>query len=225
VVSDPNDPNFKNQLVFGELARGAFFHADFDQLVAADQTDTQAPMYLMNVSIDGGTPGAFRDLIDQPRGDQRFGVDESGRLYVFSKRTGEDIIYRTDLIANQNANAGDYNDNGIVDLADYTVWRDNLGAPAGRLFNDVDGGVIDGDQYRTWRANIVTESAMATQHELVGVPEPSSLVVATGLLVVVNICKWQLKTKAPGGAEWHLKSEAHNRAACEICEDGCDSGR
>ncbi len=79
------------------------------------QTDTQAPMYLMNVSIDGGTPGAFRDLIDQPRGDQRFGVDESGRLYVFSKRTGEDIIYRTDLIANQNANAGDYNDNGIVD--------------------------------------------------------------------------------------------------------------
>lgn len=33
-------------------------------------------------------------------------------------------------------------------------------------------------------------------------------------------CKWQLKTRAPGGENWQLKSEAHNRAACEIWEDG-----
>ncbi|QDU88907.1 hypothetical protein Pla175_22910 [Pirellulimonas nuda] len=185
VVSDPNDPDFKNQLVFGELARGAFFHADFDELVAADATDTQATMYLMNVSIDGGTPGAFRDLIDQPRGDQRFGVDESGRLYVFSKRTGEDIIYRTDLIANQNAYAGDYNDDGAVDLADYTVWRDNLGAPAGTLANDVDGGVIDVDHYNSWRT-IYALSGSATPHfESAVVPEPASIVIAAGLLAVV----------------------------------------
>ena len=34
------------------------------------------------------------------------------------------------------------------------------------------------------------------------------------------ICKWQLKTRAPGGENWQLKSEAHNRAVGVICEDG-----
>jgi hypothetical protein len=187
VVSDPNDPNFKNQLLFGDLSRGAFFHADFDQLVAADAANTQALMYVMDVSIDGGMPGAFRDLIDQPRGDQRFGVDESGRLFVFSKRTGEDIIYVTDLIANQNAYAGDYNNNGVVDAADYTLWRDNIGAPAGMLPNDVDGGVIDMDQYNTWRTNYGTGGSAAVSFEFVGVPEPGSLVVAAGLMAAAFV--------------------------------------
>ena len=30
---------------------------------------------------------------------------------------------------------GDYNNNGFVDAADYTVWRDKLGSPAGSLVN------------------------------------------------------------------------------------------
>ncbi len=48
---------------------------------------------------------------------------------------------------------GDYNTDSIVDAADYTVWRDNLGAPAGTLQNDTDGGIIGQAQYDTWRAN------------------------------------------------------------------------
>ena len=182
VVSDPNDPNFKNQLVFGDLSRGAFFHADFDELVAADTTDTQALMYVMNVSIDGSEPGAFRDLIGQTRGDQRFGVDESGRVFVFSKRSGEDIIYVMDLIANQNPNAGDYNEDGIVDAADYTVWRDKLGQPAGTLPNDVDGGVIDIDQYNTWRTNYGS-GALLSPVGAVTTPEPSSVTLSAIVLL------------------------------------------
>ena len=46
---------------------------------------------------------------------------------------------------------GDYNDDGIVDAADYAVWRDNLGEGAGTLANDIDGGTIGAAQYMTWR--------------------------------------------------------------------------
>ena len=122
VVSDPNDPNFENQLVFGDLSTGAFFHSDFDELVAADATDTQALMYVMNVSIDGSPPGAFRDLIGQPRGDVRFGVDEGGRLFVFSRRTNEDIIYVTDLVADQEFLLGDVDLSGTVDFLDISPF-------------------------------------------------------------------------------------------------------
>ena len=48
---------------------------------------------------------------------------------------------------------GDYNENEVVDAADYTVWRNNSGAPAGTLPHDVDGGAIGEAQYTTWKDN------------------------------------------------------------------------
>ncbi len=99
VVSDPGDPGFQNQVVFGDLARSAFFHADFDDLLTADGANTQASMWVMAVSLDGGPAGLFRDLISKDRGDARFGVDERGRLFVISRPTNK--IYLTGLIAHQ----------------------------------------------------------------------------------------------------------------------------
>lgn len=47
---------------------------------------------------------------------------------------------------------GDYNDDGVVDAADYVVWRKNEGT-MNTLPHDPNGGIIDSDQYNTWRAN------------------------------------------------------------------------
>ena len=65
---------------------------------------------------------------------------------------------------------GDYNGDGFVDAADFTVWRDNVGAPAGTLPNDIDGGVIGTWQYDTWVANYGSSSATSSAS---AVPEPS----------------------------------------------------
>ena len=100
VVSDPDDPAFQGQVVFSDLARGAFFHADFGELLSADVADVQAPVSVMYVSLDGSPPGLFSTLIDSNdggRGDARFGVDEIGRLFIISRQTS--AIYLTDLIA------------------------------------------------------------------------------------------------------------------------------
>ena len=99
VVSDPGDPDFQKQLVFGDLARCAFFHADFEELLTADAANTQAPVRVMAVGVDGRPPGLFCDSIGKDRSDARFGVDERGRLFLISKQTN--TIYLTNLIADQ----------------------------------------------------------------------------------------------------------------------------
>jgi hypothetical protein len=82
---------------------------------------------------------------------------------------------------------GDYNENGGVDAADYTAWRDNLGAPAGTLPNDIDGGTIGTAQYSTWSANygLPPGSGALT---FAAVPEPGTMVLlflaATGWCVL-----------------------------------------
>ena len=50
---------------------------------------------------------------------------------------------------------GDYNRNGAVDAADYTVWRDTLGQPVPNS-SGADGngnGMIDSDDYTKWKMN------------------------------------------------------------------------
>ncbi len=48
--------------------------------------------------------------------------------------------------------AGDYNNNGIVDAADYALWRNYQGTNT-VLPNDPTGGTIGATQYNTWKAN------------------------------------------------------------------------
>ncbi len=69
---------------------------------------------------------------------------------------------------------GDYNENNVVDAADYTVWRNNLGS-ATALPNDPSAGVGT-DDYDRWKANF--GDTLPGTGGLSGgtVPEPSTLV-------------------------------------------------
>ncbi len=58
----------------------------------------------------------------------------------------------TTLATMNAAVPGDYNQNGIVDTADYVVWRKNDGT-ANTLPNDPTPGVVDSTDYDLWRAN------------------------------------------------------------------------
>jgi len=83
---------------------------------------------------------------------------------------------------------GDYNHNGVVDAADYTVWRDTLGA-AVTAFSGADGngnGVIDQADYDTWKTFFGNTAAPgagsgALAAAPIAVPEPSSLALVGGL--------------------------------------------
>ena len=70
---------------------------------------------------------------------------------------------------------GDFNDDGLVDAADYVVWRDGLGTTR------------TPQEYDVWRMNFGRSSTVGT---IIGVdstiPEPAT---ATLVMLVVTICR------------------------------------
>lgn len=78
---------------------------------------------------------------------------------------------------------GDYNLDGFVDAADYTIWRDNLGlsdaALNGNGTGDGSGLVVAGD-YGLWVSSYGNTSS-STSSSSTTVPEPTSLSLLAGL--------------------------------------------
>lgn len=77
--------------------------------------------------------------------------------------------------------AGDFNDNVVVDAADYVVWRNNLGT-TNPLPNDTIGGTITAVQYNEWRANFGNSLGGGTLASL-PIPEPMTEEVLCALVV------------------------------------------
>ena len=71
--------------------------------------------------------------------------------------------------------AGDYNDDGIVDSVDYTVWRDNLGSHV-TLPGDTTPGAVTPADYDVWRSNFGNVAGGLSAEPAV-VPEPQSLLL------------------------------------------------
>jgi T5SS/PEP-CTERM-associated repeat protein len=73
--------------------------------------------------------------------------------------------------------AGDYNNDGTVDAADYVLFRRHAGTST-VLANDPIGGVIGPAQYNQWRAHFGQSSA-AGSFANTSVPEPSTYMLVT----------------------------------------------
>lgn len=87
------------------------------------------------------------------------------------------------IYAGTSAPDGDFNLDGFVDAADYTIWRDNLGSTT-NLDADASGNsLIDQADYAIWVTNYgMSSSATAASN---AVPEPMGvLILLTGLLSV-----------------------------------------
>ncbi len=59
----------------------------------------------------------------------------------------------THSIASTAPLPGDYNEDRVVNLADYTVWRDHRGATGAAVGDGNGDNVVDGDDYQIWRNN------------------------------------------------------------------------
>ncbi len=86
--------------------------------------------------------------------------------------------------------SGDYNDDGIVDAADYTRWRDNLGSDAAVLNGNGSGAptVVAAD-YDLWKLHFGEVLAGSSQTE--PVPEPGTLAVTYLGLLALASCRWR----------------------------------
>jgi len=82
---------------------------------------------------------------------------------------------------------GDYNDNGEIDAADYSKWRDTM-TGGGALTNDPTPGTVDESDFTYWRDHFgETLGSGAGSQSASYVPEPSTLLLmlmAVGFIVL-----------------------------------------
>ncbi|MEN1679440.1 MAG: PEP-CTERM sorting domain-containing protein [Planctomycetota bacterium] len=178
--------------VFSE--RLSFGSDEFDPVLALLDADGNTLFEVDDLAYDDDDyvdPGSPEDTEDDP-----FLANiplEAGEYYLRVSPATEDVsdipsigdIYYlvTALILDEDSLlAGDYNNDGVVDAADYTVWRDTLGEEVNPRFGGADGdgsGVIDLADYELWAQNFgQTATGFAS------VPEP-----ATGVgLMVLGVC-------------------------------------
>ena len=83
---------------------------------------------------------------------------------------------------------GDYNQNGVVDAADYTIWRDTLGSTTDLRANGdntgVSAGKIDGADYTIWKSHFGNHAGSGSGANA-AVPEPATLwMLLAGILTI-----------------------------------------
>jgi hypothetical protein len=86
------------------------------------------------------------------------------------------------LVVSARGLDGDYNEDGVVNAADYVVWRNNEGT-ANELPNDPLGGTIGQAQYDQWATNFGIGLGSGANANSTQVPEPTSL-----LLLLAGVC-------------------------------------
>lgn len=83
---------------------------------------------------------------------------------------------------------GDYNDDRIVDAADYTVWRNHLGETY-QLINEgfgVTPGIVTAEDYTVWKDNYgLSAAGVGSLSSLAAVPEPATGTMILGMLLLV----------------------------------------
>ena len=100
------------------------------------------------------------------------------------------VPYGTKLLTTLGAPnyiTGDFTGDGVVDVADYTVWRDTLG-DVGTETIDLAADpnhdfVVDADDYALWAANFGTPVSAPSASQSTAVPEPTAAVLMLAAMV------------------------------------------
>jgi len=177
---------WKYDVAAGEEFRARLRLSD-DDVVSLDLTN---PVVEMNFTVSGEATEfqMFETTIDLPDGIRSFDLTfiSGGALSALGTFYVDDI---SAAIVTAPAVLGDYNSNGVVDAADYVVWRNSLGATGAGLAADGDGDqMVTQLDYSIWKANFgIRAYGAASPTQLSPVPEPSTvLLLALGIWVAVT---------------------------------------
>jgi hypothetical protein len=197
------------------ISAGDQFHARLrlsnDQVTTVDLTNPAAE-FDFNVSGSASDFQMFETTVPVPDGVQSFDLT----FITAGAPTATGTMYIDDISAALVAAptlAGDYNHDGVVDAADYTVWRDSLGQTGTGLAADGDNdGAVTVLDYQVWQLNFgKTSGGSGAGHGGV-VPEPASWMLALLLAIsAAGITSWH-QTRAKGVDLQHHRRAARRRS-------------
>lgn len=129
----------------------------------------------------------FIDGISQATG--TWGATGSGAQFTSDLLAGTGLLQVTTFVPPPLS--GDYNEDGVVDAADYVVWRDNLGSETALPNDDTVG--VGPDDYDRWKAHFGETNLGGTGSAASsGVPEPHSVCLFAIAYTVLQFA-WRLR--------------------------------
>jgi hypothetical protein len=198
--------NSAGQIAFGATLTGTgVLSSNNTGIWATDQAGTLQLIARTGAQVEV-VPADFRtisDLLfvgDTGNSDGRAsGFNNSGQLVFWARFTnGTQGVFVSNLVANLQVLPGDYNKNGIVDTADYTVWRDHLGTSFDLNFNGnetgTSAGVVDQADYDLWKAHFgeaLGSGSAARSPSSAAVPEPPGVLLTTIGFAALILKRWR----------------------------------
>lgn len=149
---------------------------------------------LLSYAIDHSAPDGVYGLYARLASSQY--TASNPFLLIFNYRSDPDAydqaVYDQALPAALAINAaaipGDFNQDGLVNVGDYTLWRAHFGATNVMPFSLGDGngnGIVHAADYTIWRNNMNAGSGAASSQAVSTVPEP--LVATLALLAILFV--------------------------------------
>lgn len=184
----PSDlPNNSNTKIRGKFSEGHFA----DKLIAVVKNDTYSGDNLL-----------FNKVYAYGDGDQMFDLQTSigpGDTIDFVLRESSNYSVShlgLDAVITIEAAtlAGDYNGNGAIDAADYTIWRDHLGQSFSLSNENPDAitpGFVDDEDYTFWKQQFGGIGIGSVTAGVGAVPEPSTYL----LLVISLVTPWMWRNR------------------------------
>lgn len=190
VPGQPNTSQYRSQNYSAQQDGSAVnFHNDF-HTYAVEWEDTEVRFY-----VDGNLYHTLNEtqdnlpIFETPKniivnlavgGD--FGGDPNGST-IWPQTMQVDYVR---VWQKQTATPGDYNNDGQIDSADYTIWRDSQGESGVGLPADGSGnGTVGPEDYELWKVNFSGEPPAGAGASSQNAPEPGAAVpIGVGLILV-----------------------------------------
>lgn len=126
------------------------------------------------------------DVLREPLGTAIIWAPDSRRIiYLADGET--DGVYEPYVVDNLllEAITGDYNNDGLVDAADYTVWRDTFGSTTDLRADGDESGTVDSGDYTFW------QTSYGSPGDTIGstIPEPTAASLGLTVLLAAAVCR------------------------------------
>jgi peptidyl-prolyl cis-trans isomerase A (cyclophilin A) len=144
-------------------------------------------------TVFGRVVGAGMTVVDAIAALPRYDLDGSGSTFdtvpLRTTTSLQDGLIFLNSVQVLNYKAGDYDFNGTVNQADYTVWRSTLGSTTNAAADGNGNGIVDTADYILWRKTLGQSGGPGAGSgaglDSFGVPEPSTaaLILLVGTML------------------------------------------
>ncbi len=165
-----------------------------DLAVAADSADFYREGWYLGFWHHGTSNDPAVDWMSGPGVSARTLVDGGWDSLAFTNSIFDQSSFASGLVsAERTSLIGDYNRDDIVDVADFTVWRDSLGKQVPIAGFGADGnfdGIVDDSDRIVWQESF-GDTAGAEDH--FAVPEPEAYSLVWLALLLLGFATWERK--------------------------------